>query len=74
MAQNMEIQCKLKRTFSGRHKQQPRHLEEALEDTLHDQIPALDPTKKYIIKCQFRPIQDTAIKNQSRITENQKDC
>lgn len=42
----METLCRLKMTFAGKHRQQPRHLEEVPEGIPHDQIQAPDPTKK----------------------------
>lgn len=48
MAQNMGILHLMEMTFSGKHQQLHRHLEEVPEGILHDQTPVLDPTEKPI--------------------------
>lgn len=45
LAQNMETLYMLQTTSSVKHQLQHQHLEVDQEGTLHDQIPAQDPTK-----------------------------
>lgn len=45
LAQNMETLYMLQTTSSVRHQLQHQHSEVDQEDTLHDQIPAQDPTE-----------------------------